>query len=217
MSQVNFKLYLITDRRLAGERGLAGTIEIVLQAAAEFAPQPPIAVQLREKDLDARPLLELARELREICRRYHVPMLINGRIDVALAAGADGVHLPSDGISSDDARKLLGPSKLIGVSTHDANEIAHAAVQGADFAVFGPVFAPISKDAYAAPCGPQGLASVCAAASIPVFALGGISAARLAELRNSGAAGAAAIGAVIGADDPAKAVRELLEALRGWA
>ncbi len=217
MPPVDFKLYLITDRKLTGERGLPATIEIVLQAAAEFAPRPPIAVQLREKDLDARPLLELARELREICRRYQVPMLINGRIDVALAAGADGVHLPSDGISPQDARKLLGPSKLIGVSTHDANEIARAAAQGADFAVFGPVFAPISKGTYAAPCGRDGLAAACRAASIPVFALGGISAASLPELRNSGAAGAAAIGAVIGADDPAQAVREVLEALRGWA
>ncbi len=188
MRQVDFKLYLITDRKLAGERGLAATIEIALQAAAEFAPHPPIAVQLREKDLDARPLLELAREVSEICRRYRVPMLINGRIDVALAAGADGVHLPSDGISPEDARKLLGPSKLIGVSTHDADEIGRAGAQGADFVVFGPVFAPISKGAYAAPCGRDGLAAVCRAASIPVFALGGITAARLPELRNSGAA-----------------------------
>ncbi len=217
MRQVDFKLYLITDRKLAGERGLADTIEIALQAAAEFAPRPPIALQLREKDLDACPLLEMAREVREICRRYRVPMLLNGRIDVALAAGADGVHLPSDGISPEDARKLLGSSKLIGVSTHDANEIARAAAQGADFAVFGPVFAPISKGTYAAPSGRDGLAAACRTASIPVFALGGITAARLPELRNSGAAGVAAIGAVIGADDPAQAARELLEALRGWA
>jgi len=216
MRQVNFKLYLITDRKLTGERGLAATIESALQAATEFAPHPPIAVQLREKDLDARPLLELARELREICRLYQVPMLINGRIDVALAAGADGVHLPSDAISPEDARKLLGPSKLIGVSTHDASEISRASAQGADFVVFGPVFAPISKGAYAAPCGRDGLAAACRAASIPVFALGGITAARLPELRNSGAAGVAAIGAVIGANDPADAVRKLFEALRRW-
>lgn len=216
MPQVAFKLYLITDRKLAGERGLAATIEIALQAAAEFAPHPPIAVQLREKDLDARRLLELAREVSKVCRPFGVPILINGRVDVALAAGADGVHLPADGITAADARKLLGPSKLIGVSTHDVNEIARAAEQGADFAVFGPVFAPISKGTYTAPCGPDGLAAACRGASIPVFALGGITAARLPELRNSGAAGTAAIGAVIGAADPAPAVRELLEGLRQW-
>jgi thiamine-phosphate pyrophosphorylase len=216
MPQPDFKLYLITDRRLAGESGLAATIEIALQAAAEFAPHPPIAIQLREKDLDARPLMELARELREICRRYHVPILINGRIDVALAAGADGVHLPSDGISPADARKLLGPSKLIGVSTHSAAEITRAEAMGADFAVFGPVFAPISKGAYAPPCGIDGLTAACSAASIPIFALGGISAARVPELRDSGAAGVAAIGAVLGARDPGQATVELVKALRQW-
>jgi thiamine-phosphate pyrophosphorylase len=160
--------------------------------------------------------MELARELREICRRYHVPILINGRIDVALAAGADGVHLPSDGVSLADARKLLGPSKLIGVSTHSAAEITRAEAFGADFAVFGPVFAPISKGAYAAPCGVDGLTAACRAASIPVFALGGISAARVPELRDSGAAGVAAIGAVLGARDPGQATVELVKALRQW-
>ena len=126
MSQVDFKLYLITDRKLSGERGLIDTVEAALGAAAEFGPRPPIAVQLREKDLDGRALMQLAVELGQTCRRYHVPMLVNGRIDVALAARADGVHLPSDGISVEDARKLLGPSKLIGVSTHTAAEITGA-------------------------------------------------------------------------------------------
>jgi thiamine-phosphate pyrophosphorylase len=216
MLQLNFKLYLITDRKAVGGRELAATIETVLQAAAEFAPQPPIAVQLREKDLDGRPLMQLASEIGQICRRYRVPMLVNGRVDVALAAGADGVHLPSDGISPGDARKLLGPSRLIGVSTHTAAEITRAEALGADFAVFGPVFAPISKGNYAAPCGAEGLASACAAASIPVFALGGITTARLTDLDDTGAAGVAVIGAIISAKDPAQATVELLKALREW-
>jgi thiamine-phosphate pyrophosphorylase len=143
-------------------------------------------------------------------------MLVNERIDVALAAGADGVHLPSNGIEPADARRLLGPDKLIGVSTHQPSEIARAASQGADFAVFGPVFAPISKGAYAAPCGRDGLAAVCRDAPIPVFALGGITAARVSELAGAGAHGVALIGTVMGADDPAAAVHELLEALRPW-
>jgi thiamine-phosphate pyrophosphorylase len=217
MPEIDFKLYLITDRRLACERGLAASIEIALEAAAESAPHPPIAVQLREKDLDARPLIAMAHELREVCRRYHVPLLINGRVDVALAAGADGVHLPSDGISAAEARKLLGPSKLIGVSTHSAAEITRAEALGADFVVFGPVFTPLSKGAYAAPCGPGGLATAGSAASIPIFALGGITAPRVRELSESDAAGIAVISAVQGAKDPARAIRELLEALQGWS
>jgi thiamine-phosphate pyrophosphorylase len=216
MREVNFKLYLITDRKLVGDRGLVAIVEAALQAAAELVPQPPIAVQLREKDLGGRALMQLAIELGQVCRRYKVRLLVNGRIDVALAAGADGVHLPSDGISPADARKLLGPSKLIGVSTHTAAEITRLEALGADFAVFGPVFAPISKGVYAAPCGREGLAAACAAASIPVFALGGITAARASELRDTGAAGAAAIGAIIDARDPAQATLELMKELRAW-
>jgi thiamine-phosphate pyrophosphorylase len=216
MSRLDFNLYLITDRKLSGERGLVDTVEAALSAAAEFGPRPPIAVQLREKDLDGRALMQLAMELGQTCRRYHVPMLVNGRIDVALAARADGVHLPSDGFSPEDARKLLGPSRLIGISTHTAAEIARAEASGADFAVFGPVFAPISKGAYATPCGPEGLASAMRAVSIPVFALGGITAARAAELGYTGAAGVAVIGAIIGAHDPAQSTLELMKALREW-
>jgi thiamine-phosphate pyrophosphorylase len=214
MARLDFKLYLITDRKTAPVRDLATTIEAVLQAAAELAPHPPIAVQLREKDLAGRVLLQLATALKEVCRRYRVPILVNGRVDVAMAAGADGVHLPSDGIGPAEARKLLGPSKVIGVSAHSAGEITRAEALGADFAVFGPVFAPISKGTYAAPSGVQGLASACSAASIPVFALGGITAARIAELDGSGAAGAAVIGAVFGSKDPAQAATELIKALR---
>jgi thiamine-phosphate pyrophosphorylase len=216
MSRIDFKLYLITDRKLSGQRGLIETVETALTAAAELDPRPPIAVQMREKDLDGRALLQLAVELGQICRRYRVPMLVNGRIDVALAAHAEGVHLPADGISPEDARKLLGPSKLIGISSHTAAEIGRAEALGADFAVFGPVFAPISKGSYATPCGPQGLASACNAASIPVFALGGITAARAAELGDTGAAGIAVIGTVIGANDPAQSILELLKSLREW-
>ena len=216
MRQVNFKLYLITDRKLADERGLVAIVETALQATAELVPQPPIAVQLREKDLGGRALMQLAIELGQVCRRYKVPLLVNGRVDVALAAGADGVHLPSDSISPGDARKLLGPSKLIGVSAHTAAEITRAEALGADFAVFGPVFAPISKGTYGAPCGPPGLASACAAASIPVFALGGITATRVGELHDTGAAGVSVIGAIIGANDPARATLEIMKALRQW-
>jgi thiamine-phosphate pyrophosphorylase len=216
MPRVNFKLYLITDRKLAARRGLAETIETALQAAAEIEARPPLAVQLREKDLDGRALIQLANEVGQICRRYHVPLMVNGRIDVAMAAGADGVHLPADGIGPDDARKLLGPSKLIGVSTHNAGEITRAEGLGADFAVFGPVFEPISKGTRAAPAGPQGLSSACSAASIPVFALGGITAARITELEDTGAAGAAVIGAIMAASDPAKAAVELMKALGEW-
>lgn len=218
----NFQLYLITDRRLAETNGgLLAVIERALHGAAQTAAPGAVAVQLREKDLDARALVELGSALRRICSAYGVPMLINDRIDVAIAIGADGVHLPARSYSPGDARALLGQSRLIGVSTHTPEELAAASAAGADFAVFGPVFDPISKTAYTSSTGAVGLAAACAKSSIPIFALGGINAVRLGALRQApefrvetSFAGAAVIGAVIGSRDPAAAARELLAALQ---
>ncbi len=213
---VSFRLYLITDRELAGARGLLATCEAALKAAAERSSRGAVAIQLREKDLEARALFELACAMRELCDRWGARLLVNDRIDVAMAAGADGVHLASDSIGVADARKLLGASRLIGVSTHSPAEVRAAADGGADFVVFSPVFSPISKGIYGPPCGREGLIAACRAASLPVFALGGITAERVAVLAGAGAAGAAAIGAVIGADDPARATGLLLDALANW-
>ncbi len=215
-SAVSFRLYLITDRKLAGARGLLATCEAALQAAADSWSRGAIAVQLREKDLEARALFELACEMRRVCDRHGASLLINDRIDVAMAAGADGVHLASDSIGVSEARKLLGNSRLIGVSTHSPAEVRAAAESGANFVVFGPIFPPLSKGGYGPPCGRDGLITACRAARLPVFALGGITPERVAALAGSGAAGVAAIGSVIGADDPALATKSLLEALAAW-
>lgn len=215
-SGVSFRLYLITDRKLAGARGLLATCEAALKAAAESASRGALAVQLREKDLEARALFELACEMRRVCDRYRAPLLINDRIDVAMAAGADGVHLASNSLGIAEARNLLGASRLVGVSTHSPAEVRAAAESGADFVVFGPVFPPLSKRSYGPPCGREGLIAACRAASLPVFALGGITAERVAALADSGAAGVAVIGSVIGAENPARATESLLEALTSW-
>jgi len=211
-----FRLYLITDRKLAGARGLLATCEAALRASAVAAPRGSVAIQLREKDLEARELFELAGEMRALCDRFGAPLLINDRVDVAIAAHADGVHLASDSIGVTKARELLGTSRLIGVSTHSPTEVKAASDAGADFVVFGPVFAPLSKGGYGPPCGRDGLAAACDAASIPVFALGGIAPDRVATLDGSGAVGVAVIGSVIGADDPARAIESLLHALSSW-
>ncbi len=209
---VKFRLYLITDRKLAGSRNL---IEVCEQALAATCDRPgSIAIQLREKDLDGRALYELALRLREISSRYAAPLIINDRIDVALAAGADGVHLPASSFSPAEARRLIGESRLVGVSTHRSDEIERAASSGADFAVYGPVFEPISKPEYGATCGVEGIAAACrVAAGMPVYALGGIKAERVHRLAGAGIAGAAAIGAVIGAESPGAAARALLDAV----
>lgn len=205
-----FALYLITDRRLAG--GGTAPCEAALSAARDAGAR--VAVQLREKDLGGRELCALCRELKMVCARYGAPLLVNDRIDVALACGADGVHLPADSFTVADARKLLGPARLIGVSAHDAGEVETAAAAGADFAVFGPVFRPISKPGYGPVTGTQALARACkAGGGLPVYALGGITPERVGELRGAGVAGVAVIGAVFSAASPGDATRTLLRAL----
>ena len=155
----DFQLYLISDRRLIAPRDLAQVCDEVLGAIARDESAIRVALQLREKDLGGRELYELAAALRPICTRHDAYLMINDRIDVALAADADGVHLPADSIA--EARRLVGPSRFVGVSTHSAAEVADAAAAGADFAVFGPVWPPLSKSGYGPARGAEGLGAAC--------------------------------------------------------
>jgi thiamine-phosphate pyrophosphorylase len=219
-SSARFRLYLISDRRLAAATGgLASTVEAALAGAADANLPGAVAVQLREKDLEAHQLYELALALRPICTRFGAPLMVNDRIDVAIAAGADGAHLASTSFSIADARALLGPARLIGISTHSVEEVATAAAHGADFAVFGPIYDPLSKGAYGPAKGLKALAkAVKAAKRMPLYALGGINKFRAGEIAalpsGTRPAGVAAIGAVFGTSTPALAARELIEALK---
>ncbi|MBV8359179.1 MAG: thiamine phosphate synthase [Deltaproteobacteria bacterium] len=214
--KVRFQLYLITDRRLAAASGgLIATVEAALAGDAEIARPGAIAVQLREKDLEARELYELAMALRPICTRFGAPLIVNDRTDVVIATDADGVHLASTSLEIADARTLLGPSRLIGVSTHNPEEVTVAAENGADFAVFGPVYDPLSKGAYGPAKGLTALTdAVTAAKGMPLYALGGINKSRAAEIAtlapSSRPSGIAVIGAVFGTTTPGATTRDLL-------
>jgi thiamine-phosphate pyrophosphorylase len=199
------RLYLITDRRLVPD------LAYPVRAALSALPPGTAAVQLREKDLPAARLLELARRLVPICKAASAPLLVNDRVDVALASGADGVHLPARGLPVAQARELLGPGKLVGVSCHAPAEIAFAHAGGADFALFGPVWDSPGKTAR----GLAALEDAVRASPLPVLAIGGITneTARLAM--DAGASGVACIRAVLGAPDPAAAARELHLAVTG--
>jgi thiamine-phosphate pyrophosphorylase len=216
---VSFRLYLITDRHLAARGGgLLHAVEAALAGAAEVAAPGTVALQLREKDLCARELYELACALHARCFRFGVPLIVNDRIDVAIAAGADGVHLPSDSFEVKDARELLGSARLIGVSTHVTEEVAAARRGGADFAVFGPVYDPVSKAAYGPAKGVAALGdAVKAAGAMPVYALGGITASTVPELiamePSARPRGAAMIGAVFGTPAPGAAAAEFVRLL----
>jgi thiamine-phosphate pyrophosphorylase len=221
-----FRLYLVTDRAavpggdLDGGRGADGNAPRQLVRAVEraLAAAPPgaVAVQLREKDLDGRDLLRLAEELRAVTRAAGAPLLVNDRVDVALAVEADGVHLPGGGLPISEARRLLGPGALVGTSAHAAEAARAAAEAGADFVVFGPVYATPSKLRYGPP---QGLAALAAAARaarpVPVFAIGGIEPDNARDCVSAGATGVAVIRSALGADDPAAAVAALLGRLGG--
>jgi thiamine-phosphate pyrophosphorylase len=138
---------------------------------------------------------------------------VNDRVDVALAVGADGVHVGGGSMPAAVARRLLPPGARVGVSTHAPAEVAAAAAAGADFAFFGPVYATPAKAAFGPPQGEARLREAAAAAALPVLAIGGVTAARAAAVREAGAAGVAVVRAVLGADDPAAATRALLAAL----
>ena len=206
MSRVDFSLYLVTDRKQTNGRPLLEVVEECLTAGVR-------AVQLREKDLTTRELFTLATELRELTRRYGAALLINDRIDVALALEADGVHLPGDSFPAESARKIVGPGILIGASVHNAAEAKDAEAGGADFIVFGPIFDTPSKRPYGPPQGLDALHAVRQTVSLPLFAIGGITPGRVRAVKEAGADGVATISALLGAPDPGRATRDFLKEL----
>jgi len=200
-------LYVVTDRQLTGGRPLRLVVEAALRGGAR-------AVQLREKDLPPRELYPLALEMRQLTQAYGARLLINDRADVALAVNADGVHLTTTSLPASIARQVLGPGRLIGVSTHTRAEAQAAVEEGADFVVFGPVFFTPSKASYGQPVGLDALRAVRAAVKSPILAIGGIKPANLDQVLAAGADGIAVISAIISADDPTAATQDLLARLR---
>ena len=205
MRQVDFDLYVITDRRQCDD--LVVSVEKALRGGAR-------AIQLRDKDLSTRERFELGEKLRAVTSEFGARLIVNGDSALALALGVDGVHLPQDGLPADVARGLLGPDKLIGVSTHSHAEAADAVERGADFITFGPVYHTPSKARYGAPVGVDKLRTICADVGVPVFALGGVSPERIEEIVFAGAAGVAMISAVLAVSDPEAAASGIVETLR---
>jgi thiamine-phosphate pyrophosphorylase len=192
---VDFGLYLITDRMQTAGRALPAVVADALRGGLR-------AVQLREKDLDGCQLFELAGELRNVTLEFGAKLLINDRVDIAVAVGADGVHLGRSSLPVSVARRILGSTRLIGYSAHGLEEARQAEHDGADFITFGPVFATPSKAAYGEPLGLERLAEVVRNLAIPVFALGGVKLLSAGTVLSAGARGIALISAIISAQDP---------------
>lgn len=175
----------ITDRKALGG------IEPLLACIARNDAAGIDLIQIREKDLSPRELTALVRDALALCRSARV--IVNTRVDVALACGAAGAHLPADSPPPSAWRPIAPPGFLIGVSCHDIDELQRAEREGADYALFAPVFRPLSKQDDRPPHGIEGLRAACAAVHIPVYALGGITAENKIHCVHAGAAGVAGI------------------------
>jgi thiamine-phosphate pyrophosphorylase len=196
------RLYFITDRMLERERTLPEIVRTAVEAGVDL-------VQLREKDLPGRALFDLAEQLTAICHAAGARLLINDRLDVALASGADGVHLPANGLPVAAVRAAVGEHFLVGASTHSADEAARAERDGADFVVLGPVFTTPSKLRFGPPIGLEPLRAAVDRLNIPIYAIGGVDAATVEEVRNLGLEGVALIRAIMDSSDIAATVRRL--------
>ena len=194
---------LVTDRKQCGSRSLVDVVSEAVEGGVN-------AVQLRERDLPAGELLLLARQLRGICG-HRALLFINDRVDIALMVGANGVHLPENGLPVASVRQLLPPSFLVGRSTHSVNAARQAELDGADYVTAGSVFATGSHPDVA-PFGLDLVRNLSSRLSIPIIAIGGINAGNVTECWDAGAAGVAVISAIAGADDPRAAAQALAPA-----
>ena len=197
------RLYAVTDRAWVGRQTLPQQVEAALKGGATM-------IQLREKQLDDAALLAEAREICALCKAYHVPFILNDNVPLAKLCDADGVHVGQEDLAAAEARRLLGPGKIVGVSAHNVAEAQKALADGADYLGCGAMFTThtqmnvhvITREL---------LTEVCASVPIPVVAIGGIHKDNLLTLAGTGIAGVALVTAIFGAEDIAKECTELRE------
>jgi thiamine-phosphate pyrophosphorylase len=202
------RLYLIADS-VGGNRPLVVTVREAVKAGVRL-------VQLREKHLSHEEYLVLAREIRRVTKEHGALLLVNSRLDAAVESQADGVHLTRSG-SVAEARRELGPSMLVGVSTHSAEELQRAEEEGADFVVLSPIFPPRSKPSHGPALGLAELEALAKSTSVPVYALGGIGVENALACLDAGAFGVAVVGAVMAAEDVPGEVRAIRHVLGSGA
>jgi len=201
-------LTLVTDRTRTRGRELTA---VVAECLAAGLP----TLQAREKDLGAADLAALCQRLRELTRDHGAQLVVNDRVDVALAVGAEGVQRTHASLPVDHIRRIAGQRLAIGASVHSLEDAIDAELRGADWLVFGPVYDTPSKRRWGPPQGLERLAKVAKAVRVPIVAIGGITPERVKDVRAAGASGVAAIAAILDTPSPADATKRFLEALAG--
>jgi len=196
-------LYAVTDRTWLKDDTLYEQVKEAIKGGVTF-------VQLREKKLDEESFLNEASEIQELCRKYHIPFVVNDNVEIAKEINADGVHVGQSDMVAVKVRDILGDDKIIGVSVQTVEQAVLAEKQGADYLGVGAVF-PTGSKADAEDVSYETLKAICSAVSIPVVAIGGIGAGNVSKLANSGISGIAVISAIFAADDIENATKNLKE------
>ena len=204
---MDYSVYLVTDRGLSRGRTTLDIVRAAIKGGVS-------CVQLREKTCGTRQFIEEAMAIRSLLARHNVPLIINDRVDVALAVKADGVHLGQQDMSCRMARQLLPESMLIGISAESLGDAVAAEKEGADYIGVSPIYATPTKTDTGTPLGLNGLRSIRAQVNIPLVGIGGLNADNAGAVIQNGADGVAVVSAIVAADDPAAATRNLVEIVK---
>ncbi len=200
--QIDYSLYLVTDRSFLRGRKLSEVVEEAILGGVTI-------VQVREKELSTKQFYNIALEVKEVTDKYKIPLIINDRIDIALAVDADGVHLGQDDMPLKIARKIIGKNKIIGISAGNVAEAKEAEKDGADYIGIGAVFFTGTKKDIDKPIGLEGLKTIVHSVNIPSVAIGGVNKNNSEDVIKTGANGISVISAILNNDDVKKAAKEL--------
>lgn len=203
----DFKLYAITGEEFHRGRDLITVMEEAIQGGADI-------IQLRDKKSSKLEVLQKARALRELTKKYDVTFIVNDHIDVALSVDADGIHLGQDDLPLVEARKIVGPNKIIGISTHAIEEAREAERNGADYIGVGPIFATNSKEDVTDPVSTNYIKQVVQEITIPFVAIGGIKLHNVDEVLQAGATRICAISEIVGASDVRAVCESFIEKIK---
>jgi thiamine-phosphate pyrophosphorylase len=204
---VDYVLYLVTDRDILEDRDLFTAVEQALKGGVTV-------LQLREKTASSRDFYHLAVRMKELATAYQVPLIINDRLDIALAVDAGGLHVGQDDLPITEARRILGPGRILGYSVSTVEEAVYGEQNGADYLGAGPVYATGSKADAVSPIGADSLRRIKQSVTIPVVGIGGIGEANIIEVKRAGVDGASVISAIMGSRDPERAASALIAAWR---